>query len=115
MLQNWMLYFRWYLTRVEWQNHFALRAGHTSLAAIWDTIGLLGCKRILLAHVSFISRHSQILLRAALKLFSAQHVFVLRIVPTQMQDLALGLALHEVGIDPPLKPVQVPLDSIPSL
>ena len=33
-----------------------------------------------------------------------------------MQDLALSLVeLHEVGTGPPLKPVQVPLDSIPSL
>ena len=35
---------------------------------------------------------------------------------TQMQDLALDLSeLHEVGMGSPLKLVQVPLDSIPSL
>ena len=33
-----------------------------------------------------------------------------------MQDLALGLVeLHEVGMGPPLKSVQVHLDGIPSL
>jgi len=32
------------------------------------------------------------------------------------KDLALGLVeLHEVGMGQPLKPVQVPLDIIPSL
>ena len=32
-----------------------------------------------------------------------------------MQDLALGLVeLHEVCTGPPLKPVKVPMDSIPS-
>ena len=35
---------------------------------------------------------------------------------THVQDLALGLVeLHEVCMRPPLKPVKVPLDGIPSL
>ena len=35
---------------------------------------------------------------------------------TEMQDHALGLAEpHEVHVGPPLKPVKVPLDGIPSL
>ena len=35
---------------------------------------------------------------------------------TQVQDLALGFAeLHEVGMGPPLKPVQITLDSVSSL
>lgn len=43
-------------------------------------------------------------------------VFVLRIALTQVETLAPGLVeLHEVSMYPPLKPVQVPLDSIPSL
>jgi len=41
---------------------------------------------------------------------------VLEIPLTQVQDLALGFVeLHVVGTGPPLKPVQVPLDGIPSL
>ena len=65
---------------------------------------------------SFINQHSKILLlRAALKPFSAQPKSVLEIALTQIQDLALGPAeLHEVGMGPALKPVQVPLDSISS-
>lgn len=41
---------------------------------------------------------------------------ILGIALTQVRDLALGpVKLHEVHIDPPLKPVQVPLNGIPSL
>ncbi|KAK4813670.1 hypothetical protein QYF61_017637, partial [Mycteria americana] len=53
---------------------------------------------------------------AALNPFSAQPVFVLGIALTHVQDLALDLVeLHEIRTDPPLKPVKVPLDGIPSL
>ncbi|KAK4831314.1 hypothetical protein QYF61_016803, partial [Mycteria americana] len=45
-----------------------------------------------------------------------QPVFVLGIALTHVQDLALGLVeLPEVCMGPPLKPVKVPLDGIPSL
>ena len=38
------------------------------------------------------------------------------IVPTHMQDLALGLVeLHAVHAGPPLQPMKVPLDGIPSI
>jgi len=38
------------------------------------------------------------------------------ISPTPVQDLALGLVeLHEVHTCPPLNPVKVPLNGIPSL
>jgi len=67
--------------------------------------------------LNLISQHSRIiLLRAALKPFSTQPVSVLEIAPTQVQDLALDLVeIHEIGIDPLLKPVQVPLDGITCL
>ncbi|NXH55711.1 TNPO1 protein, partial [Rhabdornis inornatus] len=61
-------------------------------------------------------KHSSPKIRAALNAFSGQPVLVFGIASTQVQDLALGLVeLHEVHTDPPLKPVQVPLDAIPSL
>ena len=49
-----------------------------------DMVGLLGCKHTLLAHIeSFINQHPQILLlRAALKPFSAQPVSVLGLLST---------------------------------
>ena len=81
-------------------------------------VGLLGYKYAMLAQVeSFINGHPQILpLWAALKSFSTKSVFVVGIAPAQMQDFALGLIeLHEVGMGPPLKSVQFPLDSIPFL
>ena len=36
---------------VEGQNHVLRPAGHTSFAVTQATVGLLGCKHILLAHV----------------------------------------------------------------
>ena len=97
-----MQYSRWGLTpgksSVGGQNHHPQPAGHTSLDATHDTVGLLGCKCMLPVHVeSFINQHPQILLlRAAFKLFSTQPV--LGIALTLMQDLALDLVeFHEVG------------------
>ena len=65
----------------------------------------------------FIHQYPQVLLRrAALNPLIAQPVFVLGIALIHVQDLALGLVeLHEVRMGPPLKPVKVPLDGIPSL
>ncbi|KAK4821259.1 hypothetical protein QYF61_017137 [Mycteria americana] len=93
-------------------------AGHASFDAAQDMVGFLGCKQALPGHVELlINQHPQVLLlRAALSPFSVQPVFVLGIAPTHVQDLALGLVeLHEVHMGPPLKPVKVPLDGIPSL
>ncbi|PKU42047.1 hypothetical protein llap_7647 [Limosa lapponica baueri] len=87
---------------------------HASFDAAQDIVVFLCCKCTLLA---LINQHLQVLLlRAPLNPFSAQPVFVLEIAPTHMQDLALGLAeLHEVHMGLLLKPVEVPLDGIPSL
>jgi len=64
-----------------------------------------------------VNQNPQVLLgRAALHPFSAQPVLVLGIAPTQVQNFALGLVqLHEIHTGPPLKPLRVPLDGIPSL
>jgi len=98
---------------VEGQNHLPSHVGYTPLDAIQDTVGLLGSKCTLPSPFeSFIIRHTQILLlRAALKPFSAQTVPVLEIAPTHMWTFCSSLGsveLHEVGMGPPLKPVQVP-------
>ncbi|KAK4828770.1 hypothetical protein QYF61_000795 [Mycteria americana] len=103
---------------VEGENHLPRPAGHASFDAAQDTVGLLGCKRMLPGHVELlINQHPQVLLlRAALNPFSTQPVFVLGIAWTQVQDPALGLVEpHEVHTGSPLKPVKVPLDGIPSL
>lgn len=45
--------------------------------------------------------------------FIAPPVFMLWIDPTQFQDLALGaVELHEVHMDPPLKPVMFSLEGM---
>ncbi|KAK4822002.1 hypothetical protein QYF61_006616 [Mycteria americana] len=101
------------------QVHVLLMLGAPELnAVLQDTVGFLGCKHTLLAHVELlINQHPQmLLLRAALNPPFAQPVFVLGIAPAHVQDLALGLVeLHELCMGPPLKPVKVPLDGIPSL
>lgn len=79
-------------------------------------VNLQDCKRTLSAHVeSSINQHPQILLpRASPNLFAAQPVPVLEIAPAQMQYLTLGFVeLHKIGMVWLLKPVQVPLGSIP--
>jgi len=84
---------------VKGQNHLPQSAGHTSLDAAQDTVGFLGCKRTLPAHVELlIQQYPQVLLlRAALKSLSAKTVLVFGIAPTHVQDLALGLVeLHAV-------------------
>ncbi|KAK4811172.1 hypothetical protein QYF61_019803 [Mycteria americana] len=103
---------------VEGENHLPRPAGHASFDAAQDTIGFLGCECTLLAHVQFfIHQYPQVLLlSAALNPFIPQSVLILGIAPMQVQDLALGFVeLQEVPMGPLLKPVQVPLDGIPSL
>ncbi|KAK4816292.1 LOW QUALITY PROTEIN: hypothetical protein QYF61_014590 [Mycteria americana] len=90
---------------VEGQNHFPQPAGHASLDAAQDTVGLLGCKRTLSAHPQVLFR------RAALNHIIPQLVLKPRIALTQ--DPALGLVEpHEVHTGPLLQLVQVPLDDI---
>ena len=105
-------------SRAEGENHLLQPTGHSAFCSAEDTVGFLGFRHTLPAHVELlINQHPQVLLlRAALNPFSAQPVFVLGIALAQMQDLALGLVeLHEVCTGPPLKPVQDPLDCIPAL
>jgi len=74
---------------VEGQNHLPRPAGHAAFGAAWDIGGCLGCECMLLAHVELlIHQYPQLLLsRAALKLFIPQPVLILRVAPTDMQDL----------------------------
>jgi len=64
---DWMQHSRWDLRRAEWQNHLPQPAGHTSLNATQDMVGLLSCKHTLQAYVEFFTnQHLQtLLLRAA--------------------------------------------------
>lgn len=81
---------------------------HASFDLAQDTIGSLVYKRMLLTHTElFIHQYPQVLLqRPALNPLIPQPVFVLGIVLTQMQDLALGpVELHEVHMGPTFQPV----------
>jgi len=103
---------------VEGQNHLTRPAGHASLDAAQDTVGFLDCKRTLPAHAELLTHQypQVLLLRGALKPLSAQPVLVFGIALTHMQDLALGLVeLHAVHAGPPLLPVKILLNGIPSL
>ena len=100
-------------SRVEGQNHLPQPAGHASFGAAQDAVCFLGCKHAL---PGWAAPPSPSLSRAALNPFSTQPVLILGFAPTHVQDLALSLLeLHEVHTGPPLKPVQVPQDGIPSL
>ena len=103
---------------IEGENPLPRPAGHASFDAAQDTVGFLGCKRTLPAHVELlINQYPQVLLlRAAFNPFLAQPIFMLGIAPTHVQDLARGrVELHAVCTGPPLQSVKVPLDVIASL
>ncbi|PKU49563.1 hypothetical protein llap_116 [Limosa lapponica baueri] len=85
----------YYLIDIFFEMHNFLY--HLKLIA-QDTVGFLGCKYTLLAHVQlFICRHPQVLLlRATLIPFIPQPVLIPGIAPTKMQDPALGLIEHRI-------------------
>ena len=68
--QSWMQYSGWgsHNSGVKGQNHLPRPAGHTSLDAAQDTVGFLGCKHTLPAHIELLIRqYPQVLpLRAAM-------------------------------------------------
>jgi len=80
-------------SRAEGQNHLSRPAGHAAFDAAQDTVGPLGCKCTLPAHVQlFIHQYPQVLLgRAALNPFIPQPVLIPGVALTQVQDPALGL------------------------
>lgn len=96
----------------EGQNH---PAGLTSDAAE-DKAGILGCKGALPGHAELlVSQHSQGL-QSCPQSILCPTIFVSGIALPQVLDLAFGLVeLLKVHTGPPLKPVQVSLEGIPSL
>ena len=104
------------LTRAEQRGRIPSLGLLTTLLldAAQVVVGLLGCEHTLLGHVELlINQHPKSFSWGS---FSTQPVFVLGIALIYVPDLALGLVeLHEVCMGPPLKPVKVSLDGIPSL
>ncbi|KAK4820046.1 hypothetical protein QYF61_017892 [Mycteria americana] len=90
--------------RVQGQDHFPSPAGHAIFDTSQDAIGFLGHLGTLLAHIqAAVNQHPQLV---------ALH----GIAVAQVQDLALGLVEpHTVDLGPLIQPVQVPLQSLPTL
>lgn len=119
--QIWTKYTSWGLTRgeLEGQNHFARPAGHTAFAAAlgYTWLGNLRCTlpdRVeLLVH-----QHCQG--SPSLQGCSESILYPACVWASDCSDPGAGpctclVKLHEAPMVPPLQPVKVPLDAIPSL
>ncbi|KAK4831110.1 LOW QUALITY PROTEIN: hypothetical protein QYF61_015413 [Mycteria americana] len=104
--------------RVQGHDHFPTLAGHTIFDTSQDAIGLLGHLGTLLAHIqAAVNQHPQVLFhRAAFQPLFPKPVALHGVAVAQVQDLALGLVEpHTIGLGPSIQPVQVPLQSLPTL
>ncbi|KAK4825306.1 LOW QUALITY PROTEIN: hypothetical protein QYF61_026657 [Mycteria americana] len=104
--------------RVQGDNHFPSPAGHTIFDTSQDAIGFLGRLCTLLAHIqAAVNQHPQVLLcLAAFQPLFPKPVALHGVAVAQVQDLALGLVKpHTVDLGPSIQPVQVPLQSLPTL
>ncbi|KAK4826008.1 hypothetical protein QYF61_003781 [Mycteria americana] len=104
--------------RVQGHNHFPSPAGHAIFDTGQDAIGLLGRLGTLLAHIqASVNQHPQVLLcQAAFQPLFPKPVALHGVAVAQVQDLALGLVKpHTIHPSPSIQPVQVPLQSLPTL
>ncbi|KAK4812136.1 hypothetical protein QYF61_000977 [Mycteria americana] len=104
--------------RVQGHNHFPSPASHTIFDTSQDAIGFLGHLGTLLAHIqAAVSQHSQVLLcQAAFQPLFPKPAALHGVAVAQVQDLALGLVEpHTIDLGPSIQPVQVPLQSLPTL
>ncbi|KAK4826382.1 hypothetical protein QYF61_008053 [Mycteria americana] len=104
--------------RVQGDNHFPSPAGHAISDTSQDAIGFLGHLGTLLAHIqAAVNQHPQVLLcQAAFQPLFPKPVALHGVAVPQVQDLALGLVEpHTIGPRPSTQPVQIPLQSLPTL
>ncbi|KAK4810060.1 hypothetical protein QYF61_007224 [Mycteria americana] len=104
--------------RVQGHNHCPSPAGHTVSDTSQDAIGFLGHLGTQLAHVQLAdNQHSQVLLCwAAFQPLFPRPVVLHGVVVMEVQDLALSLVKpHTIGPRSSIQPVQVPLQSLPTL
>ncbi|KAK4824542.1 LOW QUALITY PROTEIN: hypothetical protein QYF61_016146, partial [Mycteria americana] len=104
--------------RVQGHDHFSSPAGHTIPDTSQDAIGFLGHLGTLLAHIQpAVNQHPQVLfLWAAFQPLFPKPVVLHGVVVAQVQDLALDrVEPHTIGLGPSIQPVQVPLQSLPTL
>ncbi|KAK4832234.1 hypothetical protein QYF61_021148 [Mycteria americana] len=103
---------------VQGHDHFPSPAGHTISDTNQDAVGCLGHLGTLLAHIqAAVNQHSQVLFRwAVFQPLFPKPVALHGVVVTQVQDPALGLVKpHTIGLGPSIQPVQIPLQSLPTL
>ncbi|KAK4814017.1 hypothetical protein QYF61_004647 [Mycteria americana] len=104
--------------RVQGHDHCPSPAGHAIFDTSQDAIGFLGRLGTLLAHIqAAVDQHHQVLLcRAAFQPLFPKPVALHGVAVAQVQDLALGLVEpHTIDLGPSIQPVQVPLQSLPTL
>ncbi|KAK4820995.1 hypothetical protein QYF61_009461 [Mycteria americana] len=104
--------------RVQGHNHCPSPAGHAIFDTSQDAIGFLGHLGTLLAHIqAAVNQHPQVLLcQAAFQPLFPKPVALHGVVGTQVQDPALSLVEpHTIDLGPSIQPVQVPLQSLPTL
>ncbi|KAK4831520.1 hypothetical protein QYF61_018122 [Mycteria americana] len=104
--------------RVQGHDHFPSPAGHAIFHTSQDAIGFLGHLGTLLAHIQVtVNQHPQVLFRqAAFQPLFPKPVALHGVAVAQVQDLALGLVEpHTIDLGPSIQPVQVPLQSLPTL
>ncbi|KAK4815816.1 LOW QUALITY PROTEIN: hypothetical protein QYF61_007425 [Mycteria americana] len=102
--------------RVQGHDHCPTPAGHAIFDTSQDAIGFLGHLGTLPAHIqAAVNQHPQVLLcQAAFQPLFPKPVALHGVAVTQ--DLALGLAEpHTIDLGPWIQPVQVPLQSLPTL
>ncbi|KAK4816367.1 hypothetical protein QYF61_016271 [Mycteria americana] len=104
--------------RVQGHDHFPSPAGHAIFDTSQDAIGFLGHLGTLLAHIqAAVNQHPQVLFhQAAFQPPFPKPVVLHGVAVAQVQDLALGLVKpHTTDLGPSIQPVQVPLQSLPTL
>ncbi|KAK4818444.1 hypothetical protein QYF61_013131 [Mycteria americana] len=104
--------------RVQGHNHFPSPAGHAIFDTSQDAIGFLGRLGTLLAHIQeAVNQHPQVLFcQAAFQPLFPKPVALHGVAVAQVQDLALGLVKpHTIDLSPSIQPVQVSLQSLPTL
>ncbi|KAK4822933.1 hypothetical protein QYF61_023433 [Mycteria americana] len=104
--------------RVQGDNHFPTPAGHAVFDTSQDAVGFLGHLGTLLAHVQLaVNQHPQVLFCwAAFQPLFPKPVALHGVAVTGVQDTALGFVKpHAVDLSPSIQPVQIPLQSLPTL
>ncbi|KAK4818611.1 hypothetical protein QYF61_016582 [Mycteria americana] len=104
--------------RVQGHDHFPSPAGHAISDTSQDAIGFLGRLGTLLAHIqAAVNKHPQVLLcQAAFQPLFPKPVALHGVAVAQVQDFALGLVKpHTIDLGPSIQPVQIPLQSLPTL